>query len=93
MGSVIGSHDGPAMKDTSATAALFIDGANLHLTARALGFDIEEGSFPGAPERKKQLGKSARQGWDGSDGRFPLLVLGETGTLGAPVRSHRSFLT
>ena len=29
------------MKDTSLTAALFIDGANLHLTAKALGFDID----------------------------------------------------
>lgn len=41
MGSMIGRHDGPAMKDTSATAALFIDGANLHLTAKALGFEID----------------------------------------------------
>jgi uncharacterized LabA/DUF88 family protein len=29
------------MKDASATAALFIDGANLHLTAKALGFEID----------------------------------------------------
>lgn len=29
------------MNDTSATAALFVDGANLHLTAKALGFEID----------------------------------------------------
>jgi uncharacterized LabA/DUF88 family protein len=29
------------MKDTSSTAALFIDGANLHLTAKALAFEID----------------------------------------------------
>jgi uncharacterized LabA/DUF88 family protein len=29
------------MKDANATSALFIDGANLHMTARALGFDID----------------------------------------------------
>ena len=29
------------MKDATATAAMFIDGTNLHLTARALGFEID----------------------------------------------------
>ncbi len=29
------------MNDTSLTAALFIDGANLHVTAKALGFEID----------------------------------------------------
>jgi hypothetical protein len=33
------------MKDTSAMAALFVDGANLHLTAKALGFDTTTESF------------------------------------------------
>jgi uncharacterized LabA/DUF88 family protein len=33
--------DRPRMSHSRGTAALFIDGANLHLTARALGFDID----------------------------------------------------
>ncbi len=33
--------DRPRMSHNRGTAALFIDGANLHLTARALGFDID----------------------------------------------------